>query len=166
MVTVAVLGMGVRGTAYADVVLKNGARASLTAICDPNINKAEAAAKKYGIPENRVFLSDKDFFAAGKLADALFICTQDSQHFSHAMTALELGYDILLEKPIAASAAECDEIIKMAAQLGRRVSVCHELRYSFLAQEIKRFSAAARWARSLIFRRLSAWATIIRRTAL
>lgn len=137
MITVAVLGMGVRGAAYADVILKNGSRARLTAACDPNINKAKLAKEKYDVPENRVFLSDKDFFAAGKLADALFICTQDSQHFSHTMTALELGYDILLEKPIAVSEAECEKIILKAEKLGRKISVCHELRYSFLAQEIK-----------------------------
>lgn len=135
MVTVAVLGMGVRGKTYADIAVK---LTKITAVCDPDINKLELARKQYNVPADRCFQNDADFFKAGKLADSLFICTQDSDHFRHAMEALRLGYDILLEKPISNTLFECEELKNEASRLGRKISVCHVLRYSYFANEIKK----------------------------
>lgn len=134
MVSVAVLGMGVRGKTYAEIAKKT---AKITAVCDPDINKLELARKRYNIPAERCFKSDEDFFKAGKLADSLFICTQDSDHFRHAMTAIELGYDILLEKPISNTLYECELLRDESLRLGRRINICHELRYSYFAENIK-----------------------------
>jgi len=46
------------------------------------------------------------------------------------MRALEMGYDVLLEKPIAPTEKECRDILEMAKKTGRIVAVCHVLRYS------------------------------------
>ena len=46
------------------------------------------------------------------------------------MGALKLGYDLLLEKPIAITQAHCEEIAATALSLGRKILVCHVLRYS------------------------------------
>lgn len=64
-----------------------------------------------------------------KQADAVFLCTPDDLHYQPALCALEKGYDILLEKPIAQSWRECVEIVAKAKELGRIVGVCHILRY-------------------------------------
>jgi predicted dehydrogenase len=46
------------------------------------------------------------------------------------MKALEMGYDVLLEKPIAPTEKECRDILAMAKKTGRIVGVCHVLRYA------------------------------------
>lgn len=65
----------------------------------------------------------------GKMADAVFICTPDHLHYEPTMKALQLGYDVLLEKPIAQSWQECLDIVNKARELHRIVGVCHVLRY-------------------------------------
>jgi predicted dehydrogenase len=86
----------------------------------------------------RAFDSADSFFAAGKLADVLIIATQDSQHFDHAMSALGLGYDLLLEKPAAESLDRCEEIDRRARDLGRRIALCFVLRYTPFYSTVKR----------------------------
>jgi Predicted dehydrogenases and related proteins len=77
------------------------------------------------------------FFRKGKLADVLVIATQDRDHYGHAMRALKLGYDVLLEKPVSPNVNECIEIAKYAAENGRKVLVCHVLRYAPYYRRIK-----------------------------
>ena len=73
-----------------------------------------------------------------RLADVLFICTMDRQHFAQATAAMEKGYHLLLEKPISQDARECKMIAETAEKYGRRVVVCHVLRYTAFYQTIKR----------------------------
>lgn len=76
------------------------------------------------------FESSDRLFALGKIADAAVIASMDRDHFDQAMKALDLGYDILLEKPISPDPAECLAIARKAQALGRTVVVCHVLRYT------------------------------------
>jgi predicted dehydrogenase len=89
-------------------------------------------------PKIRSFASADEFFAAGRIADVLIIATQDSHHFEHAMSALDLGYDILLEKPAAESRERCEEIDRRARQLGQRVVPCFVLQYTPFYSTVKR----------------------------
>ncbi len=54
----------------------------------------------------------------------------DKDHYKQAVKALELGYDILLEKPMSPNEQECREIIEAAEKYGRKIAVCHVLRYA------------------------------------
>lgn len=83
------------------------------------------------------FESAEQMLARPKLADVMFICTMDKQHYAHAMAALERGYDLLLEKPISPDLSECKKIAETANRLGRRVVVCHVLRYTPFYQTLK-----------------------------
>ena len=53
------------------------------------------------------------------------------------MRALDAGYDVLVEKPIAMTLSECIEVENKAKSLGRRVAVCHVLRFAPLFMKIK-----------------------------
>lgn len=64
-----------------------------------------------------------------KMADAVFICTPDDMHYRPAMLALERGYDVLLEKPVAQTYQQCLDIVRKARELNRVAGVCHVLRY-------------------------------------
>ena len=127
--SIAILGCGGRGRGYATIMGRDSARFRLVACADPVAGRRAAVARAAGgaIEE---YDSDVALFARGRIADVLVISTQDSDHHRHAMRALELGYDLLLEKPVAPTPGECLDISARAQALGRRVVVCHVLRYT------------------------------------
>lgn len=135
---VAVLGLGGRGMLYSDIVkTRCGDTAELVAVCDILQAKRKRAAENFGLPDEMIFDDYKMMLSRGKLADILIIATQDADHYEHAMAALDVGYDILLEKPIAPSEDECIRIAEKAVLAGRRVAVAHVLRYTPFYQTVK-----------------------------
>ena len=131
----AIIGYGGRGMVYEECLKKlNG---EISAVCDINPEKIALAKKNIGLADTQLFLSEDTFFEK-KRGDVLMICTQDALHLRHAKRALALGYDLLLEKPIATNVADCDEILQAAKAAGRQVFVCHVLRYAPFFNEIKR----------------------------
>lgn len=137
-ITFAVLGMGNRGTAYAAKALKFPDEMEITAMADTRRIRLDAANKHLHLPEERLFDSAQALLAQPKLADVMVIATQDAQHREHAMKAMELGYDLLLEKPISNKLESCVELAKAAEKMGRKVFICHVLRYTVFYQQIKR----------------------------
>lgn len=127
MIKFAVLGFGARGQTY-----MNNARGKVefTAVCDKKERRLADAMNNFGLDKTQCYLSDEEFFARGKLADVLVIATHDTDHYMHAMRALDLGYHLLLEKPIADSYEKCCEIYEKATAKNLQVFVCHVLRYA------------------------------------
>jgi predicted dehydrogenase len=137
MKTIAVIGLGERGINYMRwLKLFNRKKAKTVAICDIDPVKVREVGKKFGIPNEMCFTKDNDFFVK-KLADAIMICTQDRDHYKHTIAAIKLGYDILVEKPLAPTIAECEDIRDRAHEKGVRVLVCHVLRYSKYYLKVK-----------------------------
>ncbi len=108
------------------------------AIADPIPERIEEVAGRYHILLEKCFSSAEEMLEQDQLADAAFITTQDRQHASQAIKAMEKGYDILLEKPISPNLKECRMVEEAAEKYGRNVVVCHVLRYTPFYQEIKR----------------------------
>jgi predicted dehydrogenase len=81
-----------------------------------------------------VFSSADDFFrqrAGGRLAlDAASVCVPTSAHSAMASQIMEQGLDVLVEKPIAASLAEADALVRQAAHAGRVLQVGHLERFN------------------------------------
>ena len=109
----------------------------IVAAADPLTDRAEWL-KEYSTVDNfKVFVSDKALLAEDKLADVVIIGTQDDYHVEPCLEAMRKGYDVLLEKPISPSLKEIIELEKEAKKLGRRVLVCHVLRYSPFYRKVK-----------------------------
>ena len=137
-VTFAILGMGNRGTAYASKLLKYPEEAQVVAMADNRRVRLDAANKHLHLPEEMLFDGADSILAQPKLADYMIIATQDAQHKAHALKAMELGYDLVLEKPISNKLADVVEITNAAEAMGRRVFICHVLRYTAFYQQVKR----------------------------
>lgn len=137
-VTFAVCGMGNRGTVYAGQQLNFPDQMQVTAMADAQPERLEYANKYLHIPQEHVFQSADELFAQPKLADIMVISTQDAQHKEHALKALELGYDLLLEKPISNKLEDIVTIANTAKRLDRKVIVCHVLRYTPFYRAVKR----------------------------
>jgi len=96
--------------------------ANVVAVSDINIEKAKAFAQKY-----RVKKAFKDYtkLLEMKSLDLISICTPTSTHAEIACEAAKLGKNILLEKPMARSTAECDKIIHEASKHKVKLSISH-----------------------------------------
>lgn len=123
------IGAGQRGMIYARYAYQCGL-ADFAALAEPDEERRQAAAEALFVSPKNSYASAEALFERGKIADAAIIASMDKDHFAQAMTALDLGYDLLLEKPISPDPKECLMIERKAAQAGRRVAVCHVLRYA------------------------------------
>lgn len=137
-ITFAMLGMGNRGTQYAANIMKYPDDAEVVAMADTRRIRLDAANKYLNLPEEMLFDGADAIFAQPKLADIMVIATQDAQHREHALKAMELGYDLLLEKPISNKLEDIVVIAQAAKRLGRTVFVCHVLRYTVFYKQIKK----------------------------
>lgn len=137
-IRVAITGLGSRGyDTYATIIKKFSDDMVITAVADPRKERIEKFKKEFDIPAENCFSSSEELLSKERLADVLLICTLDKQHYKETMAALNIGYDILLEKPISTSPKECFEIAETANRLGRKIVVCHVLRYTVFYQKIK-----------------------------
>lgn len=130
-----IVGAGSRGMIYGMLATNNGIQ--IAAIAEKRPDRLQNAADAMHVPESMRFSNADSLFALGKIADAAIIATQDRDHFGHVMQALSCGYDILLEKPIAPTPEECLAIEAKANELGRKITVCHVLRYTNFFMKIK-----------------------------
>ena len=65
---IAILGLGARGHHYG-MIAKNSGESNVVAVCDVRQERIELAKEAYGLPDDKLFLNEDDFFAQGKIAD-------------------------------------------------------------------------------------------------
>ncbi|MFI5356541.1 MAG: Gfo/Idh/MocA family protein [Opitutales bacterium] len=135
--TLAAIGCGSRVQVYTKYAAALPDRYRVVAAADPNPVRLQLMRDLLPGVSLRTFRNDRELFAAGKLADVLMIGTQDAYHVQPCIAAMELGYDVLLEKPIATDYREVLELESAARRLGRRVLVCHVLRYTPFYTRVK-----------------------------
>lgn len=129
------IGAGSRGMIYGSWAVDHGIQ--IAAVAELRPDRLENAGKLLGVPETMRFSDAAPLFDLGKIADAAIIATMDRDHYGHVMQALDCGYDILLEKPISPNPKECLEIEEKANALGKKITVCHVLRYTNFFTTIK-----------------------------
>jgi predicted dehydrogenase len=110
----AVIGLGSRGSLYANIIKEKHPDCKIVAVCDVEEYRLKVAKEKYGISDDMLFTNEDDFFAKGKLADALIIDTIDKAHYKEAIRAMEVGYDMIMEKPMSPDQEERKEIVATA----------------------------------------------------
>lgn len=131
----ALIGAGQRGMIYARHAYPSE---DIVAVVEPDDSRRKAAADEFQIPLEKQFESVDEFYRLGKICDAVIVSSMDRDHYAQTMRALDLGYDILLEKPISPSPEESLRIQRKANETGRKVIVCHVLRYTNFFAEIKK----------------------------
>ncbi|TDC01188.1 Gfo/Idh/MocA family oxidoreductase [Nonomuraea longispora] len=137
MVTLAIVGAGSRGASYAGHAVETG-RARVVAVADP------LARRRAGFPDATPYAGWRELAALPRQADAVVIATQDREHVEPAVRFAELGYDILLEKPMAVSEDDCHAIVRAAERSGAVFAVCHVLRYTPYTRALKALLDAGR----------------------
>jgi len=104
-------------------------RADLAALVDTNGSRGRACARELGLPGSIVHPTVADAQAAAE-AEWCIVTTPDYTHADVVCQALQAGLNVLVDKPLATSAFECDRIIETMRRTGRQVIVGHNARYS------------------------------------
>jgi len=136
-ITAIVLGAGSRGNVYGNYALQHPNEIDIVGVAEPIAIRQERYSQKHNIEAGNRFQTWEDVFKKPRFADAVIITTPDHLHYGPAMKALALGYDVLLEKPIAQTWQECKDILDLAKRNNRIVAVCHVLRYSPYYRKVK-----------------------------
>ncbi len=130
------IGGGGRGKTYSSIG-KELDKFELVAIAEPVRERRDFISKAHNIPSEMQFESWEPLLALGKIADAAIIATMDRDHYAPAIEAIDLGYDLLLEKPISPTPEECLDIARRAEEKGVKVLICHVLRFTPFFRALK-----------------------------
>jgi predicted dehydrogenase len=147
----AVCGCGSRGRTYAAIAATMPEKYRIVAGADLVPARVDAVRASSGNPAFEGFASADALLSRPKLADVMIVSTQDADHVSMALRALEAGYDLLLEKPAGVTLEEVRRIESAAARRGRRVLVCYVLRYTPFYRTLKRILDEGRIGRVVSF---------------
>ena len=129
-ITAITCGAGNRGNVYGGYAENFPEQITIVGVAEPITIRNERFTKTHHIPDENRFKTWEDVFTRPKFADAIIITMPDHLHYEPCLKALELGYDVLLEKPMAQTAQQCRDILAATRKTGRIVAVCHVLRYS------------------------------------
>jgi len=129
-VTAVILGAGNRGNTYASYAKEHPEELQIVAVADPRMDRRNMLAEELKIPESGRFPSWQALLECPRMADCAFVCTLDDDHTEPAIKAMEMGYHLLLEKPMSNTEAECRAIVDAANRTGCTLAVCHVLRYT------------------------------------
>ena len=135
--SVIVIGAGSRGKTYSEHMRMADGKYEIVAVAEPLTERRNFIKEQNNLPEEMCFTDWRPLLEKGKIADIAIIATMDRDHLAPSIEALKLGYDLLLEKPIAPTNEECKEICETAEKLGRKVVICTVLRYTNLFKKLK-----------------------------
>lgn len=132
-----VLGAGNRGNVYAGYAEKYPDEMKIVGVAEPIPIRIQRFSELYDIPKDKQFVTWEHVFNRPKFADAVVVSTPDHLHHGPAMQAMAMGYDVLLEKPVAQTWKECRDILLQSKKYDRIVAVCHVLRYTPYFRKMK-----------------------------
>ncbi|MBQ9787067.1 MAG: Gfo/Idh/MocA family oxidoreductase [Lentisphaeria bacterium] len=133
--SIAVIGLGQRGSTYATMI-KNQPDAELAGLCDVSGDRLNAFAEELGCGDVPRFTAVEELLAKCP-CDAVVITSPDFTHCQCAEAAFKAGKHVMLEKPMAPTAAECRKIIEMSKKYDRILQVGFVLRCLPLFKEVK-----------------------------
>lgn len=138
MKTAIIIGAGDRGRkVYGRFAERHPNEINIVGVAEPNTVIRNAMAEDHNIESSNVYENYETILNREKFADAAIVTTLDRLHYEPVIKAIELGYDILLEKPISPELNECVEIIEKAKKYNVTITVCHVLRYTSFWSKIK-----------------------------
>lgn len=109
----------------------------IVALCDVEINKPQNHIKEFNLGNNvKVYTDYKEMINNEKI-DLIGIATESGKHASIAIDCIKKGINLIIEKPIALSLEDADEIIRLSKEYGVVVSACHQNRFNKSIQKIR-----------------------------
>jgi UDP-N-acetyl-2-amino-2-deoxyglucuronate dehydrogenase len=130
-IKIALVGYGNIGRRHAAHIIANP-HTELVAICDVN------SAVQNGLPSDTTFFTDLQQMLAAAECDVLSVCTPNYLHEPHTIAGLQAGRHVIVEKPMALSVAECDNMIAASKLAGKQIFAVKQNRYNPPVAAVKR----------------------------
>ena len=129
-----IVGCGKIADAHAEV-LAFLPGATLVAVCDREILLAEQLAVRFGVPH---WYGDVAEMLAAEALDVVHITTPPGVHLALTRQCIEAGAHVFLEKPLASTAPESAELIRIVEAAGKRLSINYWPNFDPPMMEFKR----------------------------
>ncbi|MCB0802192.1 MAG: Gfo/Idh/MocA family oxidoreductase [Flavobacteriales bacterium] len=128
-----IVGAGRIGQRHAKMVEVNS-DAELVALIDSDTSKKEELESTFKVP---FFASTEDFYRSGIEVDVVNVCTPNYLHAVQSMEALRHKCHVVVEKPMALSKKDAEQVIHLSLQMNKRVFCVMQNRYSPPSQWLK-----------------------------
>lgn len=163
----ALIGCGRISPNHVAAALEN--ELNIVAICDIDLTKMDELTEKFNLSKDVKKYADYNEMIRSEQLDLMAICTESGKHGQIALDCLDFGVNLIIEKPIALSLEEADQIIEKANRNNLKVSACHQNRFNKSIQKIrqavedKRFgklmhgTAHIRWNRGFEYYNQAKW---------
>ena len=147
MMNYALIGCGRIATNHMKAAINN--KLNIVAVCDVLPEAMEALLAKHGLEKDasiKRYTDYKQMIAENDLA-LVSIATESGIHAEIALHCIDCGVNVIIEKPMAMSMEDAEEIIRRSEEKGVKVSACHQNRFNIAIQELRRAVEAGRFGR-------------------
>lgn len=134
----ALIGCGRIATNHIKAVLNNGL--NLVAVCDIVPEHMETLLAKHGLQNDasiQRYTDYKKMLTEHPELELIAIATESGLHAQIALDCIDVGVNVIVEKPIAMSMADADEIIRRSEEKGVTVCACHQNRFNVAVQKMR-----------------------------
>ena len=128
-VRIAAIGLGNRTCKYLHYIAEHQDVAELIAVVDIDETRFNQVKETFALSPESCFKTLDELANSGLNVDACIIGTPDICHYEMTLKSLRYGWHVLLEKPMAQTQEECEEIVRVSLETGKLVSICYVLRY-------------------------------------
>ncbi len=131
----ALVGCGRIAKKHAEILAKQIPNSQLIAVCDVNGQRAEEYGKKYEVP----FYTDmrRMMETSGKQIDVINVLTPSGNHAAHTIELAKYGKHIVVEKPMALTIDDAENMIRSCDQAGIKLFVVKQNRYNYPVQKLR-----------------------------
>ena len=135
----ALIGCGRISTNHIKAVINN--KLELVAVCDVLPEKMKELLAKHDLEKDasiKRYTDYKQMIAENPDIKLISIATESGLHAEIALYCIDSGINLIIEKPMAMSMADADEIVRRAEEKHVKVSACHQNRFNIAVQQLRK----------------------------
>ena len=144
----ALIGCGRIATNHIKAVLNN--HLELVAVCDIELEKIQMLLEKHGLEKDtkiKRYTNYKKLIEENSDLQLISIATESGIHAEIALYCIDHGIHTIIEKPVAMSIKDADEIVKRSEEKGVKVSACHQNRFNIAVQKMRKALESGRFGK-------------------
>ncbi len=150
MLKYALIGCGRIAVNHMKAVQNNREKLDFVAVCDLDDGAMESLLVQSGLEKDSAILRYTDYkkmLAEHPEIQLVAIATDSGVHAEIALYCIDQGVNLIVEKPMAMSMQDADEIIRRSREKDVKVAVCHQNRFNIAIQKMRRALEAGRFGR-------------------
>ena len=140
MKNIAIVGTGNVSHMHLDGIVQLTDKCRVVALCDIYPEKAEERKKHYKLDDAKIFSCHKEMLESGLKIDLVHVCTPPYNHAEIAISCMDAGLNVLVEKPMATCLKECDAMLEAEKRNGVIMSVISQNRFRNDVYKLKELS--------------------------